>query len=120
MSRTDFSFISSTFHHGSHRRNMKGQASGATCKLECTNTAVHEWMRLRIRRAQGVALCYALLVVPFKVPWIISDHDHNHDHDHVQADVAFNHLLAAKAFGLAEKDWAALAVAVRREAGLPQ
>ncbi|KXZ45112.1 hypothetical protein GPECTOR_58g561 [Gonium pectorale] len=34
------------------------------------------------------------------------------------ADVAFNHLLAAKAAGLADKDWAALAVAVRRSAGL--
>ncbi|GLC44268.1 hypothetical protein PLESTB_000759300 [Pleodorina starrii] len=36
------------------------------------------------------------------------------------ADVAFNHLLAAKASGLADKDWAALAVAVRRAAGLPE
>ncbi|PNW79138.1 hypothetical protein CHLRE_09g401997v5 [Chlamydomonas reinhardtii] len=34
------------------------------------------------------------------------------------ADVAYQHLLAAKANGLADRDWAALAVAVRRNAGL--
>ncbi|KAG2488483.1 hypothetical protein HYH03_012987 [Edaphochlamys debaryana] len=34
------------------------------------------------------------------------------------ADVAYQHLLAAKAAGLADKDWAALAVATRRAAGL--
>ncbi|PNH10825.1 putative oxidoreductase YfjR [Tetrabaena socialis] len=36
------------------------------------------------------------------------------------ADVAFNHLLSAKAAGLADKDWAALAVAVRKSAGMPE
>lgn len=35
-----------------------------------------------------------------------------------QADVAFNHLLAAKACGLASKDWSALGLAVRANAGL--
>ncbi|KAG2429596.1 hypothetical protein HXX76_010829 [Chlamydomonas incerta] len=34
------------------------------------------------------------------------------------ADVAYQHLLAAKANGMADRDWAALAVAVRRNAGL--
>ncbi|GFR40341.1 hypothetical protein Agub_g883 [Astrephomene gubernaculifera] len=36
------------------------------------------------------------------------------------ADVAFNHLLAAKAGGLADKDWSALALAVREAAGMKQ
>jgi len=35
------------------------------------------------------------------------------------ADLAFNHLLSAHAAGHAQKDWGAIALAVRAAAGLP-
>jgi 3-hydroxyisobutyrate dehydrogenase-like beta-hydroxyacid dehydrogenase len=35
------------------------------------------------------------------------------------ADIAHQHLLAARAAGLGDKDWASLAVSVRQSAGLP-
>jgi hypothetical protein len=35
------------------------------------------------------------------------------------ADLAFNHLLAAAASGHGQRDWGAISLAVRAEAGLP-